>query len=101
MRVRLGGSGIAGATMLAGCAIAAVQVQSLFGARTVDESPTIQLKGLVDAYTAVRLAMRLPTTLPKPTLSRTTFSVPAGNLTTVSSGWPVTACSSSQPRVRS
>ena len=45
-----GGLGIAGATMLAGCASGTGPVS--FGARTVDESPTIQLQGLVDAYTA-------------------------------------------------
>jgi multiple sugar transport system substrate-binding protein len=46
-----GGLGIAGATMLAGCAPGSTGPIS-FGARTVDESPTIQLKGLVDAYIA-------------------------------------------------
>jgi len=46
-----GGLGIAGATMLAGCAPAASGPMS-FGARTVDESPTQQLEALVAAYTA-------------------------------------------------
>ena len=46
-----GGLGIAGATMLAGCAPSAAGPLS-FGARTVDESPTKQLQGLVAAYTA-------------------------------------------------
>ena len=46
-----GGLGVAGATMLAGCAPGSSGPVS-FGARTVDESPTIQLQGLVDAYTA-------------------------------------------------
>ena len=46
-----GGLGIAGATMLAGCAPGSTGPIS-FGARTVDESPTTQLKGLVDAYIA-------------------------------------------------
>ena len=46
-----GGLGIAGATMLAGCAPGSTGPVS-FGARTVDVPPTTQLKGLVDAYTA-------------------------------------------------
>jgi multiple sugar transport system substrate-binding protein len=47
------GLGIAGASMLAGCAPAASTNTGpvAFGARTVVESPTKQLKGLVDAYT--------------------------------------------------
>ena len=46
-----GGLGIAGATMLAGCAPGSTGPVS-FGARTVEEPDTIRLKGLVDAYTA-------------------------------------------------
>ena len=46
-----GGLGIAGATMLAGCAPGAAGPLT-FGARTVDESPTQQLQALVAAYTA-------------------------------------------------
>jgi multiple sugar transport system substrate-binding protein len=46
-----GGLGIAGATMLAGCAPAASGPMS-FGARTVDEAPTKLLEALVAAYTA-------------------------------------------------
>lgn len=49
-----GGLGIAGATMLAGCAPgeSASSGPIAFGARTVDESPTKQLQALVAAYTA-------------------------------------------------
>ena len=48
-----GGLGIAGATMLAGCAGGSASSGPIaFGARTVDESPTKQLKGLIDAYVA-------------------------------------------------
>ncbi|MFM6940552.1 MAG: extracellular solute-binding protein [Candidatus Planktophila sp.] len=46
----LGGIGIAGgATLLSSCGKASGPMS--FGARTVDESPTKQLKGLVAAYT--------------------------------------------------
>jgi multiple sugar transport system substrate-binding protein len=49
-----GGLGIAGATMLAGCAPGETASSGpvAFGARTVDESPTKQLQALVAAYTA-------------------------------------------------
>jgi multiple sugar transport system substrate-binding protein len=45
-----GGLGIAGATMLAGCASDSGPVT--FGVRTVDESPMAQAQAIVDAYTA-------------------------------------------------
>ena len=47
-----GGLGIAGATMLAGCATDAATGPVSFGARTVDENPTKQLQALIAAYTA-------------------------------------------------
>ena len=49
-----GGLGIAGATMLAGCAPgeSASSGPIAFGARTVDESPTKQMQALIAAYTA-------------------------------------------------
>ena len=49
-----GGLGIAGATMLAGCAPGETASAGpvAFGARTVDENPTKQLQALVAAYTA-------------------------------------------------
>lgn len=46
-----GGLGIAGATMLAGCAAGSAGPLT-FGVRTVDESPVRQAQALMDAYTA-------------------------------------------------
>ena len=46
-----GGLGIAGATMLAGCAADATGPVN-FGVRTVDESPKAQAQAIIDAYVA-------------------------------------------------